>query len=84
MVKNLPANAGDARDKGLIPGSGKSPGEGNGNPLQHSFQENFHGQRRLQPMGSQEQNMTEQLTHTHTHTHTQILSSYAISLPEIV
>ena len=36
MVKNLPANAGDARDVGLIPGSRRSPGEGNGNPLQYS------------------------------------------------
>ena len=34
MVKNLPANAGDIRDEGWIPGSGRSPGEGNGNPLQ--------------------------------------------------
>ena len=34
MVKNLPANVGDAGDGGLIPGSGRSPGEGNGNPLQ--------------------------------------------------
>ena len=33
MVKNLSANAGDT---GLIPGSGRSPGEGNGNPLQYS------------------------------------------------
>ena len=33
MVKNLPANAGDARDSGLIPGLGRSPGIGNGNPL---------------------------------------------------
>ena len=32
-VKNLPANAGDARDSGSISGSGRSPGEGNGNPL---------------------------------------------------
>ena len=32
-VKNLPANAGDTRDAGLIPGSERSPGEGNGNPL---------------------------------------------------
>ena len=32
MVKNLPANAGDARDAGLIPGLGRSPGGGNGNP----------------------------------------------------
>ena len=33
VVKNLHANVGD---EGLIPGSGRSPGEGNGNPLQHS------------------------------------------------
>ena len=37
VVKNLPANAGDASS---IPGSGRSPGEGNGNPLQHSCLEN--------------------------------------------
>ena len=37
MVKNMPANAGDA---GLIPGSGRSPGEGNGDPLQYSCLEN--------------------------------------------
>ena len=37
VVKNLPANAGDA---GSIPGSGRSPGEGNGNPLQYSCLEN--------------------------------------------
>ena len=36
MVKNPPANAGDARDAGLIPGSRRSPGEENGNPLQYS------------------------------------------------
>ena len=40
MVKNRPANAGDARDMGLIPGLGRSPGEGNGNPLQYSCLEN--------------------------------------------
>ena len=37
MVKNLPANAVDARDVGLVPGSGRSLGEGNGNPLQYSY-----------------------------------------------
>ena len=37
MVENPPANAGDA---GLIPGSGRSPGEGNGNPLQYFCLEN--------------------------------------------
>ena len=40
MVKNPPANAGDIRDMGSIPGSGRSPGEGNGNPLQYSCLEN--------------------------------------------
>ena len=35
MVKSLPANAGDARDVGLIPGLGRSPGGGNGNPFQY-------------------------------------------------
>ena len=36
VVQNAPANTGDARDKGSIPGPGRSPGEGNGNPLQYS------------------------------------------------
>ena len=39
-VKNPPANEGDAGDVGSIPGSGRSPGEGNGNLLQHSCWEN--------------------------------------------
>ena len=41
MVKYLSANAGDARDVGSIPGMGRSPRVGNGNPLQYSCQENF-------------------------------------------
>ena len=40
MVKNLPANAGDVRDTGSVPGSGRCPGEGNGEPLQYSCLEN--------------------------------------------
>ena len=36
MVKNLPASIGDVRDMGLIPGLGRSPGGGHGNPLQCS------------------------------------------------
>ena len=40
MVKNLPANSVDKRDIGLIPGSGRSPGERNSNPLQYSYLEN--------------------------------------------
>ena len=40
MVKNLLASAGNARDRGSIPGWGRSPGGGNGNPLQYSCLEN--------------------------------------------
>ena len=40
-VKNPPGNAEDLRDMGSIPGLGRSPGEGNGNPLQYSCLENF-------------------------------------------
>ena len=40
VVKNLPANAGDTRDVGSIPGSGRLPGVGNGNPLQYSCLKN--------------------------------------------
>ena len=40
VIKNLPANAGDLRDMDLIPGSGRSPGGGHGNPLQYSCLQN--------------------------------------------
>ena len=52
MVKNLSA---DARDVGSIPGSGRSLGEGNKNPLQYFLLGKFHGQRSLASysMGSQ-------------------------------
>ena len=40
MVKKPPANAGDVRDPGLVPGSGRSPGREKGNPLQYSCLEN--------------------------------------------
>ena len=41
VVKNLPANAGDIRDMGLIPGLGRSLERGHGNPLQYYCLENF-------------------------------------------
>ena len=66
MIKNLLANAGDS---GLIPGSGRSPGGGNGNPLQYSsLEKKSHGQRSLMDYslwGHKESDTTE---HTHTHT----------------
>ena len=65
MVKNLPANAGHAGDAGSIPGLGRSPGEGNGNPLQYSCLGKFHGQRNLagySPWGCRESDTTERLS----------------------
>ena len=47
LVKNPPANAGDVRDVGLIPGSGRSPAGGCSNSLQYARLENPHGQRSL-------------------------------------
>ena len=47
VVKNPPANAGDIRDSGSIPGSGRSPGGGHGNQLQCSCLGEPHGQRSL-------------------------------------
>ena len=64
VVKNLPANAGDVRDVASIPRLGRSPGVGNGNPLQYSCLENPHGQRSpigYSPRGLEELNTTEQL-----------------------
>ena len=58
VVKESACNAGDL---GSIPGSGRSPGEGNGNPLQYSCLENPHGQRSLvgySPWGCKELDMT--------------------------
>ena len=62
VVKNPSANTGDVRDVGSIPGSGRSPGGGYGNPLQYSCLEKFHVQRRLagyRPWGHKESDMTE-------------------------
>ena len=47
MVKNLPASIGEKGVTGSIPGSGRFPGEGNGNPLQYSCLENSMNQRSL-------------------------------------
>ena len=61
MVKNLPANAGDP---GSISGSGRSPGEGNSNPLQYSCLENSMKEKGYSPWGRKQSDMTGQLTHT--------------------
>ena len=71
MVKNLPANATDIRDADLIPGLGRCPGRGHGNPFQYSCPENpmdrgawwatVHG------FTKEELDMTKASEHAHTH-----------------
>ena len=62
MVKNPPANAGDITDAGFVPGLSRSPGGGNGKPLQYSCPANkSRGQRNLagySPKGGKEPDMT--------------------------
>ena len=57
VVENLPADAGDARDAGLVPELGSSPGGGNGNPLQYSCLKNSMDRG---AWGFKESNMSEQ------------------------
>ena len=59
MVKNTLGNAGDLRDVDSIPGSGRSPGEGHGNPLQYSCLENPHGLAGYSPQDRKESDTTE-------------------------
>ena len=72
MVKNLPANIGEVGDLVSKPGSGRSPGVGNGNSLQYFCLENSMDRRAWQATiswGRKESDATER-THTHTHTYT--------------
>ena len=61
VVKNPSANVGDIRNAGLIPGSGRAPGGGHGNPLQYSFLENpmDRGTWRASRQGHKKSDMTE-------------------------
>ena len=64
VIKNLPASTGDTGDMGSIPGSGRYPGGGHGNPLQYSWLETPHEQRSLagySPWGRKEVDTTERL-----------------------
>ena len=65
-VKNLPANAGDT---GLIPGSERSPGKGNGNPFQYSCLENSMDREAWRATVGVELDTTEVTEHTHMHIH---------------
>ena len=72
VVKKLPANEGDARDTGSIPGLGKSPGGGRSNSLQYFCQENPMEEEPggYSPWGHKESDMTKRLS---VHTHNQCL-----------
>ena len=59
VVKNLPASAGDIRDLGSIPGWGRSPGGGNGNPLQYSCLESPMDRGVYSPQGRKESDTTD-------------------------
>ena len=93
VVKNLPANAGDAGGLCSIPGSGRSPGVGNSNPLQYSCLENsmdrgvwratVHGVKKNKTwLRNWVRVCAHAHTHTHTHTHTLWISDY--SLPDVL
>ena len=92
MIENLPATVGDARDGGSIPGLGRSPGGGKGNPLQYPCLENpvdrgawctVHGVRKswirmsdLARTGRCAHAHTRAHTHTHTHTQCSYINAY--------
>ena len=69
VVKNLAGNAGDVRDKDLIPGLGRSPKGGHGNPLQYSCLENpmDRGAWSATVHGVTELDITEETEHAHMH-----------------
>ena len=70
VVKNPPAIAGDAGDVGLVPGLGRSPWVGNGNPLQFSCLENPMDRGTWQAtVHGVTESWTQLNTHTHTHAH---------------
>ena len=71
MAKSLPANARDTRDADSIPGSGRIPGEGNGNPLQCSSLGNpMDREAWWATVRGVTKSRTQLSMHTHTHTHT--------------
>ena len=82
-MKNLLASEGDAGDSGSVPASGRSPGEGNGCPLQNSWLENPMGRGALlgySPWGREESDTTERLSTMHSRY--SLLGSDGYSIPK--
>ena len=86
VVKNPPANAGDARDVGLIPGSGKSSGVGNGNPLQYCCLKNSmdRGAWKITVHGVAESHTTEHALMPRIQTHTQHYTLFKRPLSQLL
>ena len=85
VVKNPPASAGDARDMDSIPGSGRSPGGGNGNLLQYACLKNSIDRggsfRSYSSRGHKDSDMTE---HTHIHMFIYILTDFVLHKLQMV
>ena len=81
MVKNLPAKAGDAKDMGLIPGSGRSPAGGNGTSLQYFCLKNSMDRGAWWATVYRVAKSQTQLKRLSLHTHTHMHSSYVMKDP---
>ena len=79
VAKNLPANAGNARDEGSIPGLGRSLGEGNDNPLQYSCLKNAID-RRAWRVTVQEVAELDTTEYTHTYAYYAYIATYTIQV----
>ena len=76
VLKNPPDKAEDATDAGLIPGWGRSPGGGNGNPLQYCWLENPMDRRVWWVQSTRSQRVRHDLATEHAWTPTKLLTAY--------
>ena len=83
VVKNLPASAGELGDMGSIPGWGRSPGGGNGNPLQYSCQEKSHRQRSLAGCGPWGQKESDTTAQTHLTEKQSVMQMHSSECPDL-
>ena len=81
VIKNLPANAGDLRDVGLLPGLERSPGGGHGNPLQYSCLGNLMDRGAWPPTVHMVTKSQTQLKRLRTHTQVKIHPDFHTSKP---